>query len=168
MPLIEGGMVLISSILDTLTPFPFGQMEFLRYALIDVKADMGLEFIEAFPVISPAHKQIGIHKRSIYCYQLCQFSVFLWYYVFYLSIQTLENFLKLEKVSFADSFIKGAFLDTFFGSDVFSYKIIFFHGLEKLYSGFMPLEMIEDQHFQLMFEGKSQRFISKNILLSIC
>jgi hypothetical protein len=51
---------------------------------------------------------------------------------------------------------------------VFSYKIIFFHGLEKLYSGFMPLEMIEDQHFQLMFEGKSQRFISKNILPSIC
>jgi len=155
MPLIKGGMVLISSILDsclariynfaykrTLTPFPFGQMEFLRYALIDVKADS--------------------------CYQLCQFSVFLWYYVFCLSIETLENFLKLEKASFADSFIKGAFLDTLFGSDVFSCKIIFFHGLEKLYSGFMPLEMIEDQHFQLMFEGKSQRFISKNILPSIC
>ena len=63
LPLVEVRMVLISSIQDsclariynlaykrTLTPFPFGQMEFLRYALIDVKADMGLEFIGALPI----------------------------------------------------------------------------------------------------------------------
>ncbi|MBW1932210.1 MAG: hypothetical protein JRI56_04115 [Deltaproteobacteria bacterium] len=57
----------------------------------------------------------------------------------------MEDFLKLDEASFADSFIKDAFLDTFFWSDVFSCKIIFFHGLEKLYSGFIPLEIGDDR-----------------------
>jgi hypothetical protein len=43
---------------------------------------------------------------------------------------------------------------------VFFCEIIFFHGLEKFGSGLISMEVIEDQHFQLMFEGKGQWSIS--------